>query len=167
MAVKVLAETLLPEPTGDPVQDEASLAGMLSNGVTPEIRLKIIEAESKVKDQVFELQKLTLQLEHDTSRAELSDIENARERDKTFIIEGTRNYRADVMFGLAFVAIIGFVWMIWTSENIDEYTKGIFTLVLGRLLGYIDTAYQFEFGSTRTSKSKDETIKTLTNRHDG
>ena len=45
---------------------------------------------------------------------------------------------------------------------INEYVKGIFTLVLGRFLGYLDNIYSFEFGTTRGSKEKDETIKQLT-----
>jgi hypothetical protein len=51
---------------------------------------------------------------------------------------------------------------VWKDPNINEYVKGIFTLVLGRFLGYLDNIYSFEFGTTRGSKEKDETIKNLT-----
>jgi hypothetical protein len=44
---------------------------------------------------------------------------------------------------------------------VNEYLKGIVTLVLGRFLGYLDNIYNFEFGSTRSSKAKDLTIEQL------
>jgi len=66
------------------------------------------------------------------------------------------------MFLLAVAMIAGLVWLVWKDPSINEYMKGIFTLVLGRFLGYLDNIYNFEFGSTRTSKAKDATIENLT-----
>lgn len=65
------------------------------------------------------------------------------------------------MFFLAIAMISGLVWLVWKDPNINEYMKGIATLVLGRFLGYLDTIYNFEFGTTRSNKAKDETIKNL------
>jgi hypothetical protein len=65
------------------------------------------------------------------------------------------------MYVLAVVLIAALVWIVLKS-GLDEYAKGIITLVLGRFLGYLDNIYNFEFGSTRTSKTKDDSIKNLT-----
>lgn len=101
-------------------------------------------------------------MENDTllEQMYLDDTKDARKRDAVFLQAGTRNYRADSMYVLA-VLVIGFlVWAVLKS-NLDEYAKGIITLVLGRFLGYLDNIYNFEFGTTRGSKNKDDTIKTL------
>ena len=76
-------------------------------------------------------------------------------------IVGTRNYRANFMFVLAVGMITMLVWIVWKDQGINEYVKGIFTLVLGRFLGYLDNIYNFEFGTTRSSRTKDSTIERL------
>lgn len=93
---------------------------------------------------------------------EVADRDSARGRDVEFIKRGMTNNRANVMFFLAVCMVALLVWIVWKDQNINEYVKGIFTLVLGRFLGYLDNIYSFEFGTTRGSKEKDETIKQLT-----
>ena len=92
------------------------------------------------------------------------DVQDARKRDATLNAVGNKNTRADTMYVLAIVVIVGIVWSIWSKQELNEYVKGIMTLVLGRFLGYLDNIYNFEFGSTRASKSKDETISKLSER---
>lgn len=36
--------------------------------------------------------------------------------------------------------------------------KGAVTLILGRALGWVEQVFSFEFGTTRQSRVKDETI---------
>jgi hypothetical protein len=60
------------------------------------------------------------------------------------------------------IAVVVLTVAIWRDPTINEYVKGTFTLVLGRFLGYIDQIYSFEFGSTRSNKTKDQTINQLT-----
>jgi len=95
-------------------------------------------------------------------KIEVADRDSARVRDAEFIKRGTANGRANLMFFLAVCAVVGLVWIVWTDQGINEYVKGIFTLVLGRFLGYLDNIYSFEFGTTRGSRDKDDTIKNLT-----
>lgn len=161
VGVKILVDTLLGGSSGDAEQDEMSLSKALAGGATPEVRVKLIEAEAEFKRQAFELQKLKLVGEQARDAAELADLGDARKRDAAFLAAGLRNWRADIMFGLAFIAICGLTWAVWKNAEVTEFTKGIITLVLGRFLGYVDSAYQFEFGSTRTSKQKDSTIERL------
>ena len=102
-------------------------------------------------------------MENDTllEQMYLDDTKDARKRDSNFTLKGMRNYRADAMFVLAVIVIAWLVWIIWKSPELPEYTKGIFTLVLGRFTGYLDNIYNFEFGTTRGSKNKDDTINKL------
>lgn len=48
----------------------------------------------------------------------------------------------------------------WDS-TMNEYAKGIITLILGRALGWVEQIFSFEFGTTRASKAKDDTINKL------
>lgn len=111
---------------------------------------------------VLQFRQSVIAQEADLDKAYLADRADARKRDAVFISSGTRNYRADSMFVLAVAMIAGLVWLVWKDPSINEYMKGIFTLVLGRFLGYLDNIYNFEFGSTRASKAKDATIENLT-----
>lgn len=97
----------------------------------------------------------------DLEKAYLADVADARKRDVAFLAAGTRNYRSDLMFLLAVCVILLLVFIIWRDPGINEYVKGIFTLVLGRFLGYLDNIYNFEYGSTRSNKTKDATIENL------
>jgi len=111
---------------------------------------------------VLQFRQSVMAHEADLDKAYLADRADARKRDAVFIAAGSRNYRADFMFVLAVAMISALVWLVWKDPSINEYMKGIFTLVLGRFLGYLDNIYNFEFGSTRASKSKDATIENLT-----
>jgi hypothetical protein len=123
------------------------------------VKLKQFELENET-----ELMRLRLEenkLDAEVFKAEVADKGDARKRDIEFLRVGRKNYRADFMFFLAVLMIAGLVWIVWKDPSINEYVKGIFTLVLGRFLGYLDNIYNFEYGSTRGSKDKDDTIKQL------
>lgn len=128
------------------------------------IQLKQLEMEQEQNLRQF----LLAAAEQDLAsfKEEVKDKDSARLRDAQFLKAGTRNYRADTMYVLAVVIIGLLVWAVLSSE-LDEYAKGIITLVLGRFLGYLDNIYNFEFGSTRSSKQKDFTIEQLSHRSKG
>lgn len=111
---------------------------------------------------VLQFQQRIADIEAVLEQAYLKDVQSARERDAAFLAAGTRNSRADILAGLAVIAVIVLTIAIWRDPGINEYVKGTFTLVLGRFLGYIDQIYGFEFGSTRSNKTKDQTINQLT-----
>ena len=111
-------------------------------------------------ERQYEFNMAVLKADSELEVIYMADLQSARARDAEFVKSGTRNYRADTMYALAVVVIVGLVWAVLAS-NMDEYGKGIITLVLGRFLGYLDNIYNFEFSSTRSSKEKDVTIKTL------
>lgn len=116
-------------------------------------------ASSSEKAYEFKIQMLA----HDRQFEQmyLADMQSARLRDTEFIKAGTVNSRGNWMSVGAVLVTLGMVFIIWRDPDINEYMKGIFTLVLGRFLGYLDTIYSFEFGTTRSSKGKDESIAAL------
>ncbi len=94
---------------------------------------------------------------------QVDDTRSARDRDTAMMQAGYRNSRANAMLASAgLLVIVITAAVIWHSE-LNEYAKGILTLVLGRALGYIDQGFNFEFGTTRSSAKKDETIGKLSN----
>lgn len=129
--------------------------------LTPEklTQLKQFELENERELRAFTLENNKLDLQF--FQAEGAEKDSARRRDTAFIAAGKRNYRADLMFLLAVVMIGVLVLIVWRDQSINEYVKGIFTLVLGRFLGYLDNIYNYEFGTTRSSRAKDNTIEQL------
>ncbi len=121
-----------------------------------------LEALKADPSLVLQFRQAVMAVEADLDKTYLADRADARKRDTKFIEMGKRNVRADLMFILAVAVTCGLVWVVWKDPAINEYVKGIFTLVLGRFLGYLDNIYNFEFGSTRSSKTKDTTIENLT-----
>lgn len=161
-----IAGTILGGPIGGLIASEAT--GWIAK------KLGVDEKDSQaIQDAVVGLNPLQrLELERDFSKwiieeqnriylKELEDMQSARQRDADFIRQGTRNYRADILTFSSIVGVAGLVYLIWNSPEIPEFLKGIFTLVMGRLLGYVDQIFAFEFGTTRTSRSKDNTIEQL------
>ena len=134
----------------------------LDQPLTEADTLKLRQYEMDHEEELLRLRIEDNKTALESFKEEVKDRGSARERDMEFIKRGVTNNRANVMFFLAVVMVGLLVWIVWKDQNINEYVKGIFTLVLGRFLGYLDNIYSFEFGTTRGSKEKDETIKQLT-----
>lgn len=159
-AVPFIAKYLGAPDSAQKVADEVGkVATELTGSSNPEEAVAKILASEELK-QKFIIAANEQQIRWDTIF--LQDIQNARQRDIEIRKSGQRNWRAEAMFVLAVIIIILLVWMIWTKTDISEFVKGVITLVLGRFLGYLDSIYSFEFGSTRSSREKDATIGNLT-----
>ena len=146
----------------DKAADAATAVVEIAETVTGRKGSDALDALKADPALVLQFRQSVMAQEADLDKAYLADRADARKRDAVFITAGTRNYRADFMFFLAVAMIAALVWLVWKDPSINEYMKGIFTLVLGRFLGYLDNIYNFEFGSTRASKAKDATIENLT-----
>jgi len=146
--------------TTQKVADEVgAIVSTVAGVADPKEALAKIQASTELQ-QKFQLEVMSRMASWD--QMFLQDVQSARDRDTKLAQVGYRNYRAHFMFALAVAVIVGLVWIVWKDPNIDEYVKGIFTLVLGRFLGYLDNIYNFEFGTTRQSITKDQTIQQLT-----
>lgn len=72
-----------------------------------------------------------------------------------------KNRRISVLSSIAFVTVIVILLITALVSDMDDYAKGIVTLILGRFLGYTDQVYAYDFNTTRSSTTKDATIATL------
>ena len=100
-------------------------------------------------------------LQQELERLYYEDVADARKRDATIWATGKRNTRADSMYILSVIIIAAIFWAVWSKPELPEFVKGVVTLILGRFLGYLDQIFNFEFGTTRSSKEKDHTISAL------
>jgi hypothetical protein len=142
------------------IAEKLGLAGKTVEAVTKALGDGKMTADQVAAIRLAEIDFSKFLEENEITLAQL-DTQNtidARKRDMTL---GVHNYRADSMYILAVILIAGMVYVVLKS-GLDEYAKGIITLVLGRFLGYLDNIYNFEFGTTRSSKTKDSTIENLT-----
>ena len=140
---------------------EDKLGVKIPENPSPADLLKLKQLENEHEE--FLINASIRQQEQDLAsfKVEVEDRGSARDRDVKLAQAGYKNNRADLMFFLAVVMVACLVWIVWKDSGINEYVKGIFTLVLGRFLGYLDNIYNFEFGTTRGSKDKDATIQHL------
>ena len=153
VAVTAIGELIgLSEPTQDKIKS------VIENGqLTPEQVSGLKQLEMKYRNDEEERK-------FKYSELEVRDRGDARDRDAKIVGVTGHNYRADFMFFLAMAIIVFLVYLIWKDPSINEYMKGIITLVLGRFLGYLDNIYNFEFGTTRGSQGKDATISVMANK---
>ena len=140
---------------------ENTLGVKIPDDPTPEDVAKLRQLQFDHEERLLELGIEKAKQDLEAFKEEAKDRDSARGRDAEFIRRGTHNWRADIMVLIASAAVAGLVYLVWKDDSLTEYTKGIVTLVLGRFLGYLDNIYSFEFGTTRGSKDKDETIKQL------
>lgn len=92
----------------------------------------------------------------------LADTQNARGRDVELAKAGMRNYRATALVAMAVVLVLLCLTItVWTTDT-NDFIKATVTLVMGRALGWVDQVFSFEFGTTRSSATKDATINQLT-----
>lgn len=78
-AVKLLADAVLGDKaSGDPVADEATLAGILAGPMTPELRARVIEAERALKAEMVKAGVETTRIRADVEKAYVDDVAKAR-----------------------------------------------------------------------------------------
>jgi hypothetical protein len=65
------------------------------------------------------------------------------------------------MFVAAYSLLCGLVYGVLRSEQLSEYVQGVVTLAIGNVISWIAMMFAYEFGSTRTSATKDATISAL------
>ncbi|SMP72045.1 hypothetical protein SAMN06295970_117117 [Noviherbaspirillum suwonense] len=112
--------------------------------------------------KAVEFQLAVMQNDTDLAKAYLADIQNARARDMALAAAGVKNTRANALaIGAASLVLVTLVIVVWAT-NMDDFAKATITLICGRALGWVEQVFSFEFGTTRTSAKKDDTINNLT-----
>jgi len=98
----------------------------------------------------------------DLEKAYLGDRQNARARDVAIVQAGRYNWRADVLAVLAVGGLVLCVYFIARDAGLPERAVNAIMFVAGVLASAVRDVYGFEFGSSRSSQTKDATINNLT-----
>jgi hypothetical protein len=152
IAVKVLADSVLGSSTGNQATDETNLQTALSGGLTPDLQAKIIDAQSALKEQAFELQKSQLANDVAEYTSDAADRDSARKANVAGQ-QATRVFWFAVLIFLGVVGIEGGVLMLGLPKTGEPE-------LMGRILGTLDSALMaavfYIFGSSASSARKDE-----------
>ena len=102
-------------------------------------------------------------IELETERAYLADRQDARRRDVALAQAGRRNWRADIMVLSAAGGLIACILAIMNFRNqMPPEAVGLISTVAGIFGASLKDAFSFEFGSSRSSKDKDQILASLT-----
>ena len=132
----------------------------------PTAAAKLVELQLNAKvqlQQIASTQVISLaQEETKRQQAELADIQSARARDTAITAAGQRNWRGDMMVAGVTIGLIAcLVVLIMFKSGLPGEVVGIISTVAGIFGSCLKDAFTFEFGSSRSSREKDETIKQL------
>jgi len=121
--------------------------------------MEAIQRLQEDKDMEAAFQKAILKKEAEIELALLKDRQDARLRDATLIRTGRSNLRADVMVIAAAVALmLCLASLTYFSQELSGEAVGIISTIAGIFGACLKDAYTFEFGSSRGSKQKDDTV---------
>lgn len=135
------------------------IAQTITGTATPEAAFEAIKADPA---KVLEFQLALAQNEKEIELAYFGDIQDARARDVEIVKTTGRNMRGNVLVAwAAFIVLACLLVVVWRVD-MDDYVKATISLILGRALGWVEQVMSFEFGLTRESAKKDDTIKNLT-----
>lgn len=110
-------------------------------------------------------EKALLDSERKIELAIIRDKENARTRDIAIINSGRNNRRADIMVISAAVGLIVCLGVIcFCKGDLPGEAIGIISTIAGIFGACLKDAYNFEFGSSRGSKEKDQTVANVLNK---
>lgn len=88
----------------------------------------------------------------------LLDRQDARKRDVAFVAAGRHNWRGDLLALLAVGGLVVCVWFVARDVAMPERAVNAIMFVAGVLAAAVRDVYNFEFGSSRGSKDKDDVI---------
>lgn len=149
------AAAFLADKLGIESKTVEAVSEVLNSGrMTPEqitsVKMAEIEFEKFLKDNDLKLEEVAAK-----------DRDSARVRDTAFVQANRWNFRADLLALLAVGGLIVCVWFVARDSELPERAVNAIMFVAGVLAAAVRDVYNFEFGSSRGSKDKDEQIRGL------
>lgn len=159
-AGNILAKALGVEPTPEAVND----ALHNDNSDITIAKIKAAETEAAAKwPALAEMAKAQHEAETVQFQAQIEDVKSARERDVNVRqLSGGTNTRANVMLIGAFTCLVSVIFgVLWFRASIPDGIAAILNTACGSLLTLLSQAFNFEFGSSRSSSEKSDQITTM------
>lgn len=140
---------------GDKTAEAAQEVLTIAETVTGKKGNKAEDAIASDPNLAIAFKNRLIESEEKLDRLFLQDKKDARQRDIELRKLGYRNARADLMIIVAVVALVVNIYLLATNPTLPQSIIAIFNMMVGSLLTMLNSAYQFEFGSSRGSKEKD------------
>lgn len=164
MGLAQLAPGIIKWVTGsDKAEEVASRVVAVAESITGKTGQQAVEELKVNPDKLLEFRAAMNAMDVELEKLYLADKASARDRDVALATAGIKNRRADVLAYSAIVSLGGIGALLFFVTNIPDTTEKLLYLVLGALITIVKDVYSFEFGSSRSSQNKDETIRTLSN----
>ncbi len=153
---------------GSAVKVLAGLFGLTKDNPTPEELATAIrqDPEMNLKLRQADYAFLMEMRRQDNTELDLKlkDVQNARGRDVSIQQAGKMNIRADLMLVCAFIIVALIAYLLAVGHvNANTGVGGFLIGAGGMFVRNIGTAFDFEFGSSRGSKDKDDTLIKMAN----
>lgn len=137
-------------------------------GTSDPEQIKLLIAQDATRAQRYVAE---MQADVEKYRIEVADIQNARARDLAIhqivdekgVPAGT-NIRANILLFGAFVMLVAIlIGALIYRASIPDTVMAMMSMIAGGLVGNLTQAFNFEFGSSRSSSEKSDQIKTMAN----
>jgi hypothetical protein len=153
---------------GDPAQEIAAKVVSIAQKVTGALDpMEALQRLQNNTDMVSEFQRSVIQMEAEIELALMKDRQEARVRDVALVNAGRLNRRANWMvIGAAAGLVLCLLMLAFFSKELPGEVGGAILTIGGIFGGCLKDAYNFEFGSSRGSKEKDDSIAALIERND-
>jgi len=137
-------------------RDVVGIATRVTGAGSPEEALERIRADSAAQ---LQFRQAVLANETEMDRLYLADRQSARTRDVELHKAGYRNLRADMMVLLDVLGIVACLVVISLyRDKLPGEVVGILGTIIGIFGACLRDAHQFEFGSSRSSREKDQIL---------
>lgn len=144
------------EPAASVVDRVVQVAQQVTGAATPAQAVQQLQADPAL---VLQYQQRLIEIDGELERAYLGDRADARRRDVALAQAGRRNTRADVMVVMDVVGLVACLAVLALFR--DQIPTEVVTLLstIAGIFGLcLRDAHQFEFGSSRGSKEKDQLL---------
>lgn len=165
LALGQLAPGIIKLVTGSDKASEVAghvvdIAKTVTGAETGEEAVRMIQADP---NKLLEFQQAFGAQQGELEKAYLADRADARSRDVELHKAGFVNRRADFMVALDVVGLIACLGVIALFRaQLPGEVVGLLTAIAANFGACLRDAHQFEFGSSRSSQTKDATIANLT-----
>lgn len=147
------------DKAGDVAQDMVAIAAQ----VTGRNGADAVAAMSADPALALQFRQAVMQHEATMDQLYLADRQSARARDVSLAQAGHVNQRANFMVAGAVVGLLScLAVLVFLKGTLPGEVVGIVSTVAGLFGACLRDAFQFEFGSSRSSSVKDATISNLT-----
>lgn len=163
MGLAQFAPMLIKWITGSDKAGEAAgkvvdIATTITGAKTPQEALEVIKSNAEMQ---LQFRTKIAEQENELDLAFLVDRQSARTRDVAFVQAGRYNARADILAFLAVGGLVACVYYVARDADLPERAVNAIMFVAGVLASAVRDVYGFEFGSSRSSQAKDNTIDKL------